>query len=112
MKNHDRGILASRRTAVGLVGYAPRFVPNHGHPALIPDASGPAWICRACALRLPVRAFVGDGWGGLAVPFTVPRRARRQGLRALRVLASCGRLRPLTACAAPCWQRFRAIPPE
>jgi hypothetical protein len=23
-----------------------------------------------------------------------------------------GRLRPLTACAAPCWRRFRAIPPE
>ena len=22
-----------------------------------------------------------------------------------------GRLRPLTACAAPCWRRFRAIPP-
>ena len=23
-----------------------------------------------------------------------------------------GRLRPLTVCAAPCWRRFRAIPPE
>jgi hypothetical protein len=26
-------------------------------------------------------------------------------------LAACGRLQPLTACAAPCWRRFRAIPP-
>jgi len=30
-----------RRTTVGLAGCAPRFVPNRGHPALIPDASGP-----------------------------------------------------------------------
>jgi hypothetical protein len=27
-------------------------------------------------------------------------------------LRPVGRLRPLTACAAPCWRRFRAIPPE
>lgn len=33
---------ASRRTPVGLAGCAPRLVPNHGHLALIPDASGPA----------------------------------------------------------------------
>jgi hypothetical protein len=32
---------ASRRSAVGLAGCAPRFVPNRGHLALIPDASGP-----------------------------------------------------------------------
>ena len=36
----------------------------------------------------------------LAVPFTLPRRARRQGLRTLRVLAARGRLRTLTAFAA------------
>src|SRR5450830_1148211 len=49
-------------------------------------------------------------WGGLAVPFIVPRRSRRQGLRAFGACGR-GRLRPLTACAAPCWRRFRAIPP-
>ncbi len=32
---------ASRRTAVGLAGYAPRLVPSRGHSALIPDVSGP-----------------------------------------------------------------------
>jgi len=50
--------------------------------------------------------------GGLAVPFTVSRRARRQGLHVQARLRPDGRLRPLTACAAPCWRRFRAIPPE
>ena len=34
--------VASRRAAVGLAGCAPRFVPNRGHSALIPDAFGPA----------------------------------------------------------------------
>ncbi len=36
---------ASRRSAVGLAGCAPR----HGHPALIPDASGPAGLRAALA---------------------------------------------------------------
>ena len=31
----------SRRSTVGLAGCAPRLVPNRGHPALIPEASGP-----------------------------------------------------------------------
>jgi len=40
------------------------------------------------------------------------------GVLAVKGCACCarwrpgGRLRPLTACAAPCWPRFRAIPPE
>ena len=34
-------LTTSRRTAVGLAGCAPRFVSNRGHPALVPDASGP-----------------------------------------------------------------------
>lgn len=38
--------------------------------------------------------------GGLAVKCGAPV-----------ALAACGRLRHLTACAAPCWRRFRAIPP-
>lgn len=35
------GFIASRHTAVGLAGVAPRLVPSRGHAALIPDASGP-----------------------------------------------------------------------
>lgn len=42
------------------------------------------------------------GPGGIS-----PSRAARA-----RTLAACGRLRPLTACAAPCRRRCRAIPPE
>lgn len=50
--------------------------------------------------------------GGLAVTFTVSRRSRRQGLRVLYTRAALGRLRPMTACAAPCWLRFPVISPE
>jgi hypothetical protein len=55
-----------------------------------------AAISHAGALRLPVTAK--GGAGRLAASFKVPRRSRRQGLRALRcsVLAACGRLRTLT----------------
>lgn len=70
---------ASRRLcAVGLTGGAPRLVPSHGHAALIRDASGPL------GLRAPLaQEAVECVWrGGLAVPFNVPRRSRRQGLRA------------------------------
>src|SRR3546814_15886349 len=52
------------------------------------------------------------GVGGLAVPFTVSRRSRRQGLRVLARWRPVGRPRPLTDCAAPSSPRSRAIPPE
>ena len=77
---------ASRRTAVGLAGCAPRFVPNRGHPALIPDASGPLGPARCACPKAGVCS--GRGVGGLAVPFTVSRRSRRQGRRAPCALAS------------------------
>ena len=68
---------ASRLPAVGLAGVAPRLVPSHGHSALIPDASGPP------GLRAPLaQEAVECVRGGLAVPFNLPRRSRRQGLRA------------------------------
>lgn len=45
-------IHASRRTAVGFAGCARYFVPNHGHPALAPDAFGPCGPARfACPKR-------------------------------------------------------------
>ena len=46
-----------------------------------------------------------EGWSGAACcSFNVPRRSRRQGLRALpgSVLAACGRRSNLDDCAAPC----------
>ena len=42
--------MASRRIAVGLAGYAPCFMPNHGHPALIPGACGLDGPARCAAL--------------------------------------------------------------
>lgn len=94
---------ASLHAAVGLVGGAePR---TESRPSAVdPGRSGP-W----CGLRAPLAGVV--WWAVLLCPFTVSRRARRQGLRAV---GACGRavLRPLTACAAPCWRRFRAMPPE
>jgi hypothetical protein len=75
-------LCASRRAAVGLAGCAPHLVPSRGHPALIPDVSGP-W--RACALRLPALWRSG---GGLAVSlhgrtaFTPSRAARACALAA------------------------------
>lgn len=100
---------ASRRAAVGFAGCAPRFVPNRGHPALTPDAFGPDGPARSACTNASVHWA---GVGGLAAPFTVSRRSRRQGLRVLARLRPVGRPRPLTACAAPCSPRFRAIPPE
>jgi len=44
---------------------------------------------------LPIRAWV--EWGGLAVPFTVSRRSRRQGLRVRARWRPGGRRGPLTA---------------
>lgn len=73
--------VASRRTAVGFAGCAPRFVPNRGHPALIPDAFGPVGPARCACSTAGVCS--GRGVGGLAVPFTISRRSRRQGRRAL-----------------------------
>lgn len=49
------------------------------------------------------------GW--LAVPFTVSRRSRRQGLRVRCTLASWRPSSNPDACAAPCCFRSRAIPP-
>ena len=60
----DADSLTSRGTATGLAGCAPDFVPNPGHPALIPDVSA------ALPLRAPLAgAVVVCGGGGLAVPF-------------------------------------------
>ena len=49
------------------------------------------------------------GW--LAVPFTVSRRSRRQGLRVRCTLASWRLSSNPDDCAAPCCFRSRAIPP-
>jgi|SRR3990167_779271 len=52
------------RLGVPPPGCAPGFVPNPGHPALIPDVSA------ALPLRAPLAgAVVVCGGGGLAVPF-------------------------------------------
>jgi len=56
----------------------PRLVPSQGHSALIPDTSVPSGL--RASLAMWVAECVG---GGLAVPFNVPRRSRRQGLRTL-----------------------------
>lgn len=53
--------------------------------------------------------FGGRGW--LAVPFTVSRRSRRQGLRVRCTLASWRPSANPDGCAAPCCFRSRAIPP-
>ncbi|WP_160318117.1 hypothetical protein [Ferrovum sp. JA12] len=73
-------LASSRRPGVppsGSRAVAPRLVPSRGHVALISDASAPSGL-RAALAMLAVEC-VG---GGLAVPFNVPRRSRRQGLRA------------------------------
>ena len=58
----------------------------YGRPSLTP----PAWS----GLRAPLAQSVSvGGEGGLAVPFTVSRRSRRQGLRAVGACGR-GRLRP------------------
>ena len=54
-------------------------------------------------------------WGGFAVPFTVSRRSRSQGLRASPFdPVDCGQRPSSTfdSCAAACWCRSRAIPPD
>lgn len=44
----------------------------------------------ACAFRLPKAGVCsGLGVGGLAVPFTVSRRSRRQGLRVSTLKSAC-----------------------
>jgi hypothetical protein len=48
----------------------------------------------------------------LLFPLTVSRRSRRQRLRVLCALAAVAVCDLVTACAAPCGRRFRAIPPE
>ena len=53
-KNPDSSIRASRRAAVGFAGCAPRFVPNRGHSALTPDASGPCGPARSACTRASV----------------------------------------------------------
>lgn len=72
---------------------------------LAPSAS----IADALAQRASqgrVEAGIG-GRAGLVGPPTVSRRSHRQGLRVLRTLAACGRLRNPDGCAAPC---FSAVP--
>jgi hypothetical protein len=82
--------LKSRRSATGLAGCAPGFVPNPGHPALIPDVSA-AW-----PLRAPLARAVVVCWGGgLAVPFqpTTPfspsRAARALHAGVLAAVSGC-----------------------
>ena len=102
---------ASRRAAVGFTGCAPRFVPNRGHSALTPDASGPLGPARSACPKSRLCAVGGCGRSCCSlhrITAFSPSRAARAGAR----LRPGGRLRPLTACAAPCWPRFRAIPPE
>ena len=84
----------------------PPAAASRGHPASILNVFGPG----ACALRLPIRAWL--EWGGLAGSFTVSRRSRRQGLRVPCMLASWQTSSTPDCCAAPYWRRFRAIPPE
>lgn len=84
--------LTSRRPAAGLAGCAPGFVPNPGHPALIPDVSA------ALPLRASLaEAFVVCGGGGLAVPFqpTTPFSLSR----AARALHACV-LAAVSGCAS------------
>ncbi len=102
-------LVASRRSAVGLAGCAPRFVPNRGRPALIPDTFSPCGPARSACPQKP-RACSGRGVGGLAVPLTVSRRSRRQGRRA----RACASWRPSATpdclrCAVS--RKGRAIPP-
>lgn len=82
----------SRRFAVGLVGVAPRLVPSRGQAALIPDASGLYFVPGLRALRLPIRAFVEGGLGGLAV--SLYRTTACSPSRAARLW----RLRPVAVC--------------
>ncbi|PUA19354.1 hypothetical protein C7W93_05650 [Glaciimonas sp. PCH181] len=75
------GAGASRRSAVGLVGVAPCFVSNHGHAALILDASGRLFVP---GLRAAI-ALQGIGWSAhprralLGTPRMQPNRLRLIG---------------------------------
>lgn len=62
-----------------------------------PDVSGPLGLRAPLAVKTV--ECVG---GGLAVPFNVPRRSRRQGLRVPGTLASMQPSEPPDCCAAPC----------
>jgi len=59
-------LVASRRTAVGFAGCAPRFVPNRGHPALTPDAFGPGGPARSACTKASV--CIGRVWAVLLFP--------------------------------------------
>jgi hypothetical protein len=80
---------ASRRTAVGLAGYAPRLVPSRGHSALIPDATVPSGPARSACRSV-------HGWSGAVLLFPSPYH----GVLAVKSCA-CGHAGVLTAVADP-----------
>lgn len=78
---------ASRRSAVGLAGDAPRHVPSRGHPALIPDASGPTGLRAALA-----HPWCHRGGGGGVLLFPSPYHG-------VLVVKGCARLARLVLAA-------------
>ena len=86
--------MASRRTAVGLAGVAPRLVPSRGRAALMPDASV---SLAAWALRLPLQMLRVEGGLLFPSPYHAAHVVKvcAQWMGPLR-LRPCGRLRTLT----------------
>ena len=97
---------ASWRAAVALSCCASSFAARVS-PLSAPSLTPPSRLVDpACALRLPkIDSVQWAGVGGLAVPFTVSRRSRRQGRRAPCALASW---RP---SATPDCLRCAVLPP-
>ena len=91
----------------GLLRYASSCCASR--PFGLPSLTQRGWPAMPVGQEPPDRG----GVGCLAVPFTVPRRSRRQGLRAR--VAALAAWRPSSnpdGCAAACWCRSRAIPPD
>ena len=85
-------------------GLRPGLGPSRGHPALPPTPSATGPVRLAC-LRIAARGravllFPSPYHGVLAVKGGAPM-----------ALASWRPASPPDCCAAPCWRRFRAIPP-
>ncbi len=73
-----------------------------------PSGYAPWRLRPGCSARLKPTHMEVQG-GGLAVPFIVPRRARRQGLRADGACVLAAVVAPWLRCAVP--RKGRAIPP-